>query len=238
MGKLLMNLARTSSELTVHNYPMKDRYCRHADRLLADRIVPQLTFTYGGLKCDLDSRVLSTTGAPIPSKNDSAICFWKEPFRETGFRQAVILTTSRSVLRRRAKRLVLQRGKQKRVLTMWRGLTLSSVSVYRENQLIVCGIEAAGMRPDQQRKADVACRSACYERAALSDFWTNRRTRRGTGSMKGVHLIVSNLRRLKWKDVSRAGTKAGKKDFDVSRPGQRPPEFDMCFNHRKVLVAL
>ncbi|KAJ9615605.1 hypothetical protein H2200_001680 [Cladophialophora chaetospira] len=27
---------------------------------------PQLTFTYGGLKCDLDSRVLSTTGVPIP----------------------------------------------------------------------------------------------------------------------------------------------------------------------------
>lgn len=26
----------------------------------------QLTFTYGGLKCDLDSRVLSTTGVPIP----------------------------------------------------------------------------------------------------------------------------------------------------------------------------
>ncbi|KIW53099.1 hypothetical protein PV05_08696 [Exophiala xenobiotica] len=26
----------------------------------------QLTFTYGGLKCDLDSRVLATTGVPIP----------------------------------------------------------------------------------------------------------------------------------------------------------------------------
>ncbi|KAK2615858.1 hypothetical protein N8I77_002583 [Diaporthe amygdali] len=28
---------------------------------------PQLTFTYGGLKCDLDSRVLATNGAPIPN---------------------------------------------------------------------------------------------------------------------------------------------------------------------------
>jgi len=26
-----------------------------------------LTFTYGGLKCDLDSRVLATNGAPIPN---------------------------------------------------------------------------------------------------------------------------------------------------------------------------
>lgn len=28
---------------------------------------PQLTFTYGGLKCDLESRVLATNGAPIPN---------------------------------------------------------------------------------------------------------------------------------------------------------------------------
>lgn len=27
----------------------------------------QLTFTYGGLKCDLESRVLATNGAPIPN---------------------------------------------------------------------------------------------------------------------------------------------------------------------------
>ena len=27
----------------------------------------QLTFTYGGLKCDLDSKVLATNGAPIPN---------------------------------------------------------------------------------------------------------------------------------------------------------------------------
>jgi len=28
---------------------------------------PQLTFTYGGLKCDLESRVLATNGSPIPN---------------------------------------------------------------------------------------------------------------------------------------------------------------------------
>lgn len=34
----------------------------------ADQSKAQLTFTYGGLKCDLDSRVLSTTGVPIPGR--------------------------------------------------------------------------------------------------------------------------------------------------------------------------
>ncbi|KAJ4524934.1 hypothetical protein HRR78_003081 [Exophiala dermatitidis] len=44
------NWAHPIVEPPFYGYPMK----------------AQLTFTYGGLKCDLDSRVLSTTGVPIP----------------------------------------------------------------------------------------------------------------------------------------------------------------------------
>lgn len=54
----------------------------------------QLTFTYGGLKCDLESRVLATNGAPIPNLHCagelSGICklalvfqsYWELTYRE------------------------------------------------------------------------------------------------------------------------------------------------------------
>ena len=51
---------------------MKDEYDDEVTGDLLTGFLPQLTFTYGGLKCDLDSRVLSTNGAPIPGKNDRA----------------------------------------------------------------------------------------------------------------------------------------------------------------------
>jgi len=44
------NWAQPINKPPFYGYPMK----------------AQLTFTYGGLKCDLDSRVLATTGVPIP----------------------------------------------------------------------------------------------------------------------------------------------------------------------------
>jgi hypothetical protein len=65
--------------LIVARYPMK----------------AQLTFTYGGLKCDLDSRVLSTTGTPIPGRDGHVVV----PIR--------MLISDRSVLCWRAERFVL-----------------------------------------------------------------------------------------------------------------------------------
>ena len=48
-------------------YPMKGNYHdRHSIR--ANKGEAQLTFTYGGLKCDLDSRGFSTNGVPIPGR--------------------------------------------------------------------------------------------------------------------------------------------------------------------------
>jgi succinate dehydrogenase/fumarate reductase flavoprotein subunit len=45
------NWANPITKAPFYGYPMK----------------AQLTFTYGGIKCDLDSRVLATNGAPIPN---------------------------------------------------------------------------------------------------------------------------------------------------------------------------
>jgi len=67
----------------------------------------QLTFTYGGLKCDLDSRVLSTTGVPIPGILHTIT---STPSHHIISKR----THRRSIRRRRAKRIILQRGMKPR----------------------------------------------------------------------------------------------------------------------------